>query len=195
MSGRQTAHKKLTHITQAKRVGYVRRPKAEPPIEVAELWVSSVSENFRAVIVEADLKADMAIGDPGFKVLRKSHYILTNVSAAFKIQRDRLDLVSRVIGVIRNYGEPEGIELLRKARALFGHDQSISEQIAVTVAQLGSETDFDLLIAVLKDYNGLAAVRSVQTFLDRFPEQRKNLEQQLRDSPVPQNIIEKIGVS
>ncbi|MBU0527061.1 hypothetical protein KKE92_01145 [Candidatus Micrarchaeota archaeon] len=192
MSSRGTSHKKLHHITQAKRVGYVRRPKAEPPIEVAELWATSVSENSRAIIVEADLKADMSIGDPGFKVLRKSRYVLTHVSAAFKTQRDRLDLVSRVIGVIRDYGEPEGIALLRTARYIFGYDKSINEKIAMTVAQFGLESDFDILISVLEDFKSMTAARSVQNFLDRFPEQRPVFEQRLRDSSVPHHITDRI---
>ena len=136
MSRRGTSHKKITHITQAKRVGYVQRPKAEPPIEVPELWATSVSEKHRAVIVEADLKADMSIGDPGFKVLRKSRYLLTNVSAAFRNQSDRLDLVSRVIGVIRDYGEPEGIELLKLASDIFGYNESIARQVSQAMGRL-----------------------------------------------------------
>jgi len=192
MSSRGPSHKKLTHITQAKRVGYVRRPKAEPPIEVPELWAASVSENFRAIIVEADLKADMSIGDPGFKVLRKSRYILTNVSIAFGHKSDRLDLVSRIIDVIRDYGEPEGSSLLRTALSVFGYDKSTIEKIAMAAAQIGSEADFDILIGVLQNCNSIAAVRSVQTFIDRFPEQRPNLEQQLKDSTVSPYIIDKI---
>ncbi len=192
MSNRGTSHKKLTHITQAKRIGYVRRPKAEPPIEVPELWASSVSEKHRVIIVEADLKADMSIGDPGFKVLRKSRYVLTNVSAAFKIQSERLDLVSRVIGIILDYGEPEGIGLLRASKSIFGYDPLISEKIAIAAAHIGLESDFDLLVSILEDCNSLAAIRSVQNFLDRFPDQRPALEQQLKSSSVPPHIAERI---
>jgi hypothetical protein len=137
MAGHSKAPSNITHISKARRLPYSRRPLTEPSCVVKELWASTVKEKNRAIIVEADLRVDMKIGDPGLRVLRKARYILENVREAFADEDATIEMVLFTVRAVRDYSEPEGEDILKLANHLFGHNKKVAQAVKEAAECLG----------------------------------------------------------
>jgi hypothetical protein len=187
------SRQKIIHISRAKRLPYSERPKTEPPCEVKLLWASKVGESNRAVMVEADIRADIKNGDLNLTALRKARYVLDHVSEAFSEDSAVNELVGYMLSAIRDYGEPEGVEVLKRAWELFGSRREIAERISTFAARICSPSDYGILITALESDVSSAMHRSaLQHFLERFPEKQDELDKALAKSAVPQEIARDI---
>src|SRR5512143_1593804 len=100
---------KVVDITRARRRFCGACAPIGPPYPVPGIWVASVPEQDRALIMMADRRADMRIGDLGLRVLCKARYHLEAAGEALKAEEVRETFVVWVIRVIRDYGEPQGV--------------------------------------------------------------------------------------
>jgi hypothetical protein len=180
---------KIVHISRAKRMPYDERPKTEPPCEVKLLWASKVGESNRAVMVEADIRADIRIGDLRLTALRKARYVIDHASEAFSDDSAVIELVGYMLSVIRDYGEQEGIEVLKRAWELFGSKKEIAEKISTAASRLCSDSDYGILITALEsDFSSSCHKDAILHFLERYPEKCAELDSALRASSVPEDI-------
>lgn len=184
---------KIVHISQAKRIPCKERPKTEPPCEIKLLWASGASETSRAVMVEADIRADMRNGDLNQTALRKARYAIDHVEEAFSDEAAVNELVGYILSVIRDYGEPEGVEVLKRAWSLFGSREEIARRISTFTARICSASDFDFLITILEtDVSSTHHRDALQHFLERFPEKESDVDDALRKSLVPEEVARDI---
>lgn len=136
-SGNEQKVAKITHISKGKRAGCRIRPMTEPPCEVKIIWAMDVLEKNRAIIAEADIRADMSNGDPLLNVLKKVRYVLENAADALKQKSALENAVLSMISIIRDYGEPEGMPLLDLALALYGEsNQKIKDSVEQAVFEI-----------------------------------------------------------
>ena len=188
-SARVSANQKVVHISKAKRVGLRERPDTHPALEVPLLWVVSVCESNRAVMVEADLLADIRLGDLNQTALRKARYVIENVHGAFQDDAAIKELVGYMISVVELYGEPEGVSVLETAWSLFGCHRELADQMALAVSRIGSSTDLPVLIRALEaDVASKACLGALEQFVDRFPDMRPGTKESLRRSLVPESV-------
>jgi len=181
---------KVIHITKAKNRFLSFRPSTEPAWEVNAIWPKSVPEMDRAEIADADIRVDMRYGDPFSVVLRKARYVLENAQAAFNGPEARERAAINTINVIRDYGEIEGVELLKKALELFGDSAKVREAISLAVARIGGPDDFNIIIMGMKgDAGGKTDERSREThmgalieFVERHPGQSMKIASSLEES-------------
>jgi hypothetical protein len=127
----------VVHISRARRAFSTIRPSIEPPLEIPALWTKGVPESDIAIIVDADVRADMDIGDPGMAVLRKINYVLGNAVEAFSDRGAARELVLYMIESLRDFGEPEGKPLLQKAASLFPEDPEVKRNVDQAYDWLG----------------------------------------------------------
>lgn len=164
----------VTHISKAKRLTRKRRPEAEPPFAVKSLWAAKVDEHSRTIIVEADIRADMNVGDPVLTTIRKVHYILENAKQAYSDDAARTQLITYMVDIIADYGEPEGIVALKKAAELFGDSRQVREAISRAAARISNEDALDLILGSfrLDASDPKAHMHSLKGFLSQFPHKR-----------------------
>jgi hypothetical protein len=185
VGGRQ----KIVHISKAKRLPYNERPKTEPPCEMKLLWTAAISETNRAVMVEADIRADIKNGDLNLTALRKCRYALDHVQEAFSDDSAVDELVSYILSVVRDYGEPEGVGILRRAWELFGNKKELAERISTFAARICSASDYGIIITALEsDVSSSKHRDAVSHFLERYPEKASEMYDALVESTVPEEI-------
>lgn len=164
-------HPKVTHISKARlRFGSLR-PATEPSYEVYAIWPIEVAEQARADIAGAEIRVDMRNGDPFNFVLRKVRYVLENAKTAFTEDAVREKAVVYMIGIVRDFGEPEGMEVLRLARALFGESPRVREAITEALARSGGESGLDDILSILKqDLSSPSGhLEAIAQFVQRHP--------------------------
>lgn len=180
---------KIIHISKARRLPYDKRPKTEPPCKVKLLWTADVSETNRAVMVEADIRADIKNGDLNLTALRKARYVLDHVGEAFSDDCAVTELVSYMLSVIRDYGEPEGVEVLKRAWELFGSDKEIAHKISTFAARICLASDYGILITALEsDVSSTPHREAVKHFLERYPEKANEMYDAMTASTVPEEV-------
>ncbi len=180
---------KIVHISKAKRVLSNKRPKTEPPCEIKLLWAAAVSESNRAVMVEADIRADIKNGDLNLTALRKARYVLDHAEEAFSEEAAVNELVGYMLSVIRDYGEPEGVEVLKRAWELFGSRKEIAEKISTFAARICSPSDYDILVTALESDTASSRHReAIAHFLERYPEKAGEIYDALTASTVPEEV-------
>ena len=183
------ARQKIVHISRAKRLLRDERPKTEPPQEVRLLWADKVCESNRAVMVEADIRADISNGDLNLTALRKARYVLDHAEEAFSEHEAILELVGYMLSVIRDYGEPEGVEVLRRAWELFGCEREIAERISTFASRICSGSDYDILITALEsDVSSTSHREAICHFIERYPEKSGEVYEALLKSTVPEEV-------
>ncbi len=182
MSRKTAEPHRIVHISAARRLGCTAEPKTEPPCEVVPLMASEVPENSRALLVEADIRADMNAGDPMGWALRKVNYVISAARGAFKEPEHLESVVSYAIEAVRDYGEPQGAELLRKASCLYGSSPRVRAALSEAAARIGGPGDFDIIISCLKSDlpSPSAHLRALSDFADRHPEQSRLILGDLR---------------
>jgi len=163
-------NQKVVHISRAKRKHANKKVEISPPIEVNRIW-AKVGETSRAVLVEANIRADMSEGDVWRRVLRKANFVLRETATAFTEPEGIERMVMLTIAIIRDYGAPEGVELLKDALKRFGKMRQAREAVSVAVARIGTEDDFDLLVSALENdlTNPAAHLSALEHFAERFP--------------------------
>jgi len=195
--GKTPERQKIVSILKAKRLPYSERPAIEPPCVVKAL-TADIPERDKYVIAEADIGADMRLGDLNLTALRKCRYILENAPYAFKDQHYLELMLSRTIRLIAEYGEPEGVPLLHLALGMYLDTPLVREEVSKAVSQIGGAGSLSLLLRLLAVDAATpgAHLRSISHFTDRFPEQAgeaiKGLRSFEEDCPAVTGIIEEI---
>ncbi len=176
MTGEPTERKKsppkIVHISKARRLKRKRRPDVEPPYAIGALWAENVEEKKRTVIVEAEIRADLNVGDPLLTTIRKVDYVLENAGQAYRDDEARTELVVFMVDIIRDYGEPEGIDTLRKAAELYGEKKEVREAISSAVVRIGCKDGLHLILFGLRydDSNPSSHLPALLDFVRQFPE-------------------------
>lgn len=162
----------VVDISEGRRIHYGARPSVDETRPVAALYTPAVSEADRSILAEASIRADMNNGDPGLVVLRKCLFVLENAALVFKDPVFLERTVTRILKVIRDYGEPEGAPLVREALSTFGRMEGVRKAASDAISRIGEETDSGLILDSLKPDSSapdehLSALRS---FAYRYPE-------------------------
>jgi hypothetical protein len=162
---------KVVPILRARRLPYSTRPTVEDPIPL-RAYQAPIPERDRYVIADAEIYADIRIGDLGLTALRKARYIILHAGEAFSDVALRELAVTRAVRVIVDYGEPEGLALLAEAVALFGHLRNVRVEVSRVIGRMGDESHLEMLLGSLAQdaecpLDHLAALAEL---VDRCPE-------------------------
>ena len=128
---------KVIHFTKARRYPYGARPMIEPPVKPFGIDTFGAGEKSRLAMAEADIRADMTSGDLDLHVLRKINFALD----ALKDFRDagiRMQGITYLIEDVRNYGEPEGLGVLKQCYVLYGKCEGVLEQLFHAADNIGT---------------------------------------------------------
>ncbi|MFH0884318.1 MAG: hypothetical protein V1861_01250 [Candidatus Micrarchaeota archaeon] len=172
---------KVVSLLKAKRLPYSQRPAIEPLCEVLAM-TANISEDDRLVIAEADIRADIGVGDLSQTALRKCRYILIHASEGFTDAALCELAVARTVRIIRDYGEPEGIPLLSLANSLHGGSRVVREAVSDGLARIGNEESLEIMLKLLaSDLDSPKAhLRSISEFADRFPKLAGRIIEEMR---------------
>ncbi|MCI0504163.1 hypothetical protein L0Y65_05650 [Candidatus Micrarchaeota archaeon] len=172
---------KVVSILKAKRLPYSHRPAIEPPCEVKSL-AAPIPEQDRFLIAEADIHADIRLGDLNQTALRKCRYILENAPEAFKDRHFFELMLARTIRIISEYGEPEGVPLIGWAVERYSGVRSVREEASKAIAQIGDESSLALLLRLLALDASSPEVhlRSITALTERYPEAAGNAIEGIR---------------
>lgn len=173
---------KIESILRAKRLPYSARPATEPPCKVNAL-LADIPEKDRFLIAEADVSADMRLGDPGLLALRKCRFIIENAQGAFSDPHLLELILCRAIRMITEYGEPEGAQLLLDALAHHMDMRSVREAVSMGISQIGDEGSLNLLLRLLAvDASSPEThLHSIISFIERYPDQASRAIMELRE--------------
>ncbi len=162
---------KVVHISRARRLAVQGRPQAEPPCEMKTLWNTRVSESSRAVFIQSELRLDLDTGDPFGWILKKANYAVENGNSAFASGEARAELALGILSVLADYGEPEGMRLVRRIRELYGGRDPLSRAISLCTARIGAAADLDLIIGGLDSDRSSPAhhIGAALQLAERFP--------------------------
>ncbi len=172
---------KIIAISKARRLHYSERPSIDPPCAVGS-FTSKMPEADRAILAEAEIRSDITVGDPGLTALRKCRYILEHADLAIADLSIRERLVARTVAVIAEYGEPEGLPLVRGALALYGSMRTVREAASEALSQIGGERELDAIVPLVAA--DIAAperhLRAIILLAERFPEIAARAAESLR---------------
>jgi hypothetical protein len=175
------AGQKIVSILRAKRLPYAERPLTEPPCEVPAM-TAQISEDDRLVISEADIRADIRIGDLSQTALRKCRFIIEHASNGFSEPALRELAIARTIRIIMDYGEPEGIPLISLALSLHGASRLVREAASEALSRMGDCESAGLLLKNLEADIGApeAHLCAILELAVRFPQLAEKFAEELR---------------
>lgn len=175
------AGQKIVPILKAKRLPYAERPAIEPPCEVPAM-TAQISEDDRLVISEADIRADMRVGDLSQTALRKCRFIIEHASKGFSEPALRELAVARTIRIIMDYGEPEGTPLIFLALSLHGGSRLVREAASEALSRMGGpESAGALLKSLSADIDSPEAhLCAISEFSGRFPQLAGTIAEEIR---------------
>ncbi len=130
-------------------------------------------ERSKMEIVESEIRADMRNSLKNHEVLGKARYVIENAETAFEDQNQRIELVLRMIKIIREYAEPEGSQILLITLERYKEEIDIRKLISSALANIGTEEHLGVLINLvsLADTDQLQHhLVDLQEFLARHPE-------------------------
>ncbi len=172
---------RVVPILRAKRLPYAERPAIEPPCEVPAM-IAPIPEDDRLVIFEAEIRADITVGDLSQTALRKCRFIIEHASNGFSEPALRELAIVRTIRIIRDYGEPEGLPLISLALSLYGGSRAVREAASEALSRIGSEESSGMLLKNLaadSDAPG-AHLCAISEFASRFPHVAPQMAKSIR---------------
>ena len=162
----------VVDITKGRRIPYGRRPETDTACPVAALTVRGISETDRSLLCESNIRRDINNGDPSLTALRKCHYVLENAEAAFSDPAILELTVARIVGVIRDYGEPEGVPLLHESLRRFSGMEDVRKAVSDALSRIGGDDSYEIILASLQ--RDLARpdehLTALRDFAYRYPE-------------------------
>jgi hypothetical protein len=80
-----------------------------------------------------------------------------------------------------DYGEPEGVALLKKALKLHGAGEPVRIAVSAAVARIGGPEDYAVILSCLElsPHNPAPHLSALEIFLERYPEKRAEAESAL----------------
>ncbi len=163
---------KVVHITRARRLAVRARPETEPPCEMKGIWNAGISERSRAILVQGELRLDMGCGDPFGRILRKANYAAENGPAALNSEEARNELALGLVRVIADFGEPEGMRLVRRIREIYQGSETLDREISGCVSRIGHAADLDVILGCLDGQRGPAGphLSAMLALAERYPD-------------------------
>ena len=202
-------HASITQITRGRRRLYCERPRISPPLAVRAYLASQISEHGRMGVsfsfnrpvadLFAEIAADVAEGDPRLTALRKCAYVIENAPKHISDPNLVAQNISEILGIIREYGEPEGAPLVRRALKLYGGTPAVDAAAANALARIGSPRDFARLASLIrKDPEcAQACLQAIIFIAERHPAHAataiRALNRTEHDNPAIKAVIEELG--
>ncbi|MEW6722702.1 MAG: HEAT repeat domain-containing protein [Candidatus Micrarchaeota archaeon] len=166
-------HLKIAHISQARRAK-TGELLVEPPFTVDAMGAFRVPEPARAGLTALELRTELDQGDPFRRVLKKANFAIEKAGEYFLEDKPRADAIRRIVEVIMDHGEPEGVPLLKKALELHGASEAVRAAVSGAVARIGGPDDFPIIVSSLRmspDDPG-PHLSALVLFADRHPDSR-----------------------
>ena len=180
----------VVHFTKARRYSYGKRPMIEPPVKPFGIDTFGVDEKSRMAMAEADIRVDMVRGDLDLVVLRKINFALSAL-------RDFSDDVVRMQGILyliedaMNYGEPEGLGVLKQCYALYGEREGVPGRLFRAADNIGTMRGMRVLLTAYISEPGDHHLAGLNNFAWWFPGAIPLMTSVIGAAPVPRTLADK----
>jgi len=176
---RRTAYRssKITHISAARINTRERPPLVEPSQAVAGLWIKSVPEEDRTVIIDSTLRSELNMGDPVRNILARALYVVENAREAYTDDNLATELVCHMARIARDYGEPEGVVVLEKAASLFRTRRDVRIAVTDGLSRIGDDEHLSLMLSLVKSDidSPNPHFSALSEFTQRYPRKAKDV--------------------
>lgn len=168
---------KIVHISRARRARETGELQVEPPFTVDAMGAFKVPEPQRAGLTALELRTELDHGDPFRRLLRKANYVIENAGCYFIEEKSRAEAVGSVVGIIMDYGEPEGVPLIKKALELHGASEAVRVAVSGAVARMGGPDDYSIIVSSLgmSPDNPGPHLSALVLFADRHPDRKSEV--------------------
>ncbi len=181
------SHGKVVHFTKARRYPYGKRPMIEPPLKPFGIDTFGVSEKNRMQMAEADIRVDITGGDLNLVVLRKINYLLDEIQK-FADEQQRMRAIGYIIEDVRNYGEPEGLGILKQCYILYGRCEGVLEQLFLAADNIGTVRGMRVLLTAYVTEPSPEHLANMGNFAWWFPGAVSTMVSVIGASPIPRPL-------
>ncbi len=193
---------KVVRITKAKRLGYSKRPAAEPPCRMQVLETRGIPESSRIAVTRDYLGVDIDSGDLDQSVLRKARYVVERLGDKipdpegrgnnFHDSSVKMKGMLYILDILAEYGEPEGLGVLRIAHELFGSNMHLHRQIHSVAEAIGTRRSLNVLLsAFVSDPSKANHLQALKDFAWWYPGAVESMIRFIRASALSQKTAKK----
>jgi len=161
----------------------------EPPAKPFGIDTFGVNEKNRIVMADADIRVDISNGDLNQIVLRKINFTLKALQS-FNDEQVILRAIRYLIEDVSNYGEPEGLGILKICYLLHGRYDGVLEQLFQAADNIGTVLGMKTLLSAYISEPTDNHLEALHNFAWWFPGVAPRIATLIEASPLPRHIVQ-----